>query len=289
MKLAGGTIYALRIPLAEAFRHSSQDREWSDAVVLRLWNDDGIEGFGEGLPRPYVTGESVESMLACISRELWPAIAGRELPSGELGLAPIDQLVPDAAADGVVAHNASRAAVEVAIADCVYTAAGRSLGKALAPVVPAVTYSGVIPAGSVEQTRKISTQMRLMGLSAVKVKVGVGDDAARVAIARKILGPGVSLRLDANGAWSPAEALTMLTRLHPFGIACVEQPIARGPVEELQRFSAACPVPVMVDESLITIADAEALIAANAAQFFNIRISKCGGLARSYRIATRAL
>jgi muconate cycloisomerase len=72
-------------------------------------------------------------------------------------------------------------------------------------------------------------------------------------------------------------------------VAAVEQPLPRGPVEELARLRRATPVPIMVDESLVTRADAEALIAARAADFFNVRVSKCGGLARSLAVAHAAV
>ena len=105
---------------------------------------------------------------------------------------------------------------------------------------------------------------------------------------REALGSGVSLRLDANGAWTLDRALAVLDAVVPLGIAAVEQPLPRGPVEELGRLRAATSVPVMVDESLVTAADAEALIEAKAVDFFNIRVSKCGGLAASVALAERA-
>lgn len=289
MRLTSGTVFALRIPFTEAFRHSSKDRESSDAVVVRVAAGNGVEGFGEGLGRAYVTGETVDSMIATITHDIWPKIAYRELPGAEDGLDAIEAFLADPTAGPVVAHHASRAAVELAIVDCVFSAAGLSLSSALPPMASAVPYSGVISATTVEHTRQIAAQMRLMGLKAVKIKVGVGDDVARVACAREVLGDGVSIRVDANGGWTPDEALTTLAALVPYGVVFVEQPIPRCAVEEMARFRAASPIPVMADESLITQADLEALIAANAVDAVNIRISKCGGLARSAAMARRAL
>jgi muconate cycloisomerase len=80
-----------------------------------------------------------------------------------------------------------------------------------------------------------------------------------------------------------------LTAVAHLGIAAVEQPLPRGPVEGLARLRQAVPVPIMVDESLVTRTDAEALIAARAADFFNVRVSKCGGIARSRALASVAL
>jgi muconate cycloisomerase len=130
--------------------------------------------------------------------------------------------------------------------------------------------------------------MRAIGMRHVKLKVGFDDDVARVGAVREALGPDVSLRLDANGAWTFDRAVAVLNAVGPLGIAAVEQPLARGPVDDLARLRQATAVPVMVDESLVTEADADALIEAKAADFFNVRVSKCGGLARSLAIAARA-
>jgi L-Ala-D/L-Glu epimerase len=285
MKLVGATIYALRIPFVEAFSHSASDRRWSDSVVVRVRDEAGAEGFGEGLPRPYVTGETVETMVDHLVGELWPSVAGRALPPAG-HLAGLGALIPETRLAGAVAPNAARAALELALLDC----ALRGAGRALADVLPArrarVTYSGVITAGPVDRVVQHARQMRAIGLRQVKVKVGFDDDPARVTAAREALGPDVSLRLDANGAWSHDRAVEVLEAVVPLRIAAVEQPLPRG--ADYPGLRAATTVPLMADESLVTLADAEALIADEAVDFFNVRISKCGGLARSLAIAALA-
>jgi muconate cycloisomerase len=251
--------------------------------VLRVRDEAGGEGFGEGAPRPYVTGETVETVLAHLAGDLWPRVAGRELPpAGHLaGLATFLPAPRDPS-------NAARAALELAVLDCTLRAARRPMAAVLPPVRRRVTYSGVVTSGSVERAVQHARRMRAIGLGHVKVKVGFDDDVARVRAVREALGPEVSLRLDANGAWTLERAVEVLGAVAPLGIAAVEQPLPRGPVEDLARLRGATPVPVMVDESLVTEADAEALIEAKAADLFNIRVSKCGGLARSLAIAARA-
>ena len=65
-----------------------------------------------------------------------------------------------------------------------------------------MTYSGVITAGSIARAVQHARQMRAIGIRHVKVKVGFDDDVARVTAVREALGADVSLRLDANGAWT---------------------------------------------------------------------------------------
>jgi L-Ala-D/L-Glu epimerase len=285
MRLVAATLYALQIPFVESFSHSASERRCSDSVVVRVRDEAGTEGFGEGAPRPYVTGETVATMLEHLAHELWPRVAERALPpTGHL--AGLDAFIPDTRPAGVVAPHASRAALELAILDCMLRRAGGSLASVLPPRRPRVTYSGVVTAGPIDRVVKHARQLRAVGFRHAKVKVGFDDDVARVRAVRDALGPEVSLRLDANGAWTFERAVEVLSAVASLGIAAVEQPLPRG--GDQARLRAAVPVPLMADESLVTLADAEALVAAGAVDFFNVRVSKCGGLARSLAIAARA-
>jgi muconate cycloisomerase len=290
MKLVSGTVYALEIPFVEAFRHSLHERRASDSVVVRVRDDTGTEGFGEGAARPYVTGETVDAMVQHLRRDLWPEVAERPLPelAGDEGLQALEPFIPDKRTPGVVANHAGRAALELAILDCALRSRGRSLAELLPPRRIRVVYSGIITAGSLADAVRHARQMKLVGFRHVKLKVGFEDDVARVRAVREVLGPDVSLRVDANGAWTLDQAVEALSALAAFDLAAVEQPLPRGPVAELRRLKDACPVPIVVDESLVTLDDAEALIAGRAADYFNVRVSKCGGLARSRAVAARA-
>ncbi|MGH7304931.1 MAG: mandelate racemase/muconate lactonizing enzyme family protein [Candidatus Rokuibacteriota bacterium] len=288
MKLVAATVYALRIPFVQSFSHSAGERRWSDSVVVRVRDDAGTEGYGEGAPRPYVTGETVETMLDHLAREPWPHVAGREVPSAA-DLEALAAFLPVSRLAGAIAPHASHAALEIAVLDCALRRAGSPLAKLMPPRRSTVTYSGVITAGPVARAAQHARQMRAIGLRDVKVKVGFDDDVARVAAVRETLGPDASLRLDANGGWSFDRAVQVLNAVAPLGVAAVEQPLPRGPVEALARLRRVTGVPIMVDESLVTQADARALIEAQAADFFNVRISKCGGLTRSLAVASAAL
>jgi muconate cycloisomerase len=287
MKLVAATLYALRIPFVESFRHSATERRWSDSVVVRVRDEAGTEGFGEGAPRPYVTGETVETMLDHLAGELWPRITNREIPR-EIDIEALADFVPETRLEGSIAPNASRAALELALLDCALRREKRPMASLLPPRRRRVTYGGVIAAGPIHRVVVQARRTRAVGLHDVKLKVGFEDDVARVAAAREALGAGVSLRLDANGAWSFDRAVEVLSAVAHLGIAAVEQPLARGPVEELRRLRCATPVPIVVDESLVTEEDAAALLAADACDFFNVRVSKCGGLARALKIASAA-
>jgi len=95
MKLVGAALYALRIPFVEEFTHSTHCRRASDSVVVKVVNEDGVAGFGEGAARPYVTGETPAVMVEHLTDVLWPGLAGVDLPDPtDEGLSAVDASSP---------------------------------------------------------------------------------------------------------------------------------------------------------------------------------------------------
>jgi muconate cycloisomerase len=131
------------------------------------------------------------------------------------------------------------------------------------------------------------------GLQDFKLKVGLADDDARVRWLARYLGSalgagGATLRLDANGAWSLDEAIYRLSRWKDIPIAAVEQPLAKGDEQALGELRASVRPTIYLDESLVTLADGKSLVETGGVGGFNIRLSKCGGLMASLRLAALA-
>ena len=110
------------------------------------------------------------------------------------------------------------------------------------------------------------------GYSCVKVKVGVGDDAGRVAAVRAAAGPAMELRLDANGAWTVEEAVAAIEALAPAGLELVEEPV-HG-IEAMRAVRDRVAVRVAMDE---TAAEPGSLTAA-VADAVCLKVSRCGGI-----------
>jgi muconate cycloisomerase len=190
--------------------------------------------------------------------------------------------------------NAARCAAELALLD----AAGRRFGQPLSEVVrllapelwapqPWVRYSGAITSASGYKARWAATALRVYGFRHVKVKVGIEgqDDVRRLKIIRGRLGRGIDLRVDANEAWSAAEAADRIRNLEAFGISAVEQPVAHSSVDRLADVRASVRVPLILDESLCSRYDAERAVQRRTCDLFNLRLSKCGGFIPSLRLA----
>lgn len=291
MKIVSSTIYALGIPFVETFSHSLAKRHCSDSIMMKVVMDSGICGFGEGVPRPYVTGETLESCMAHITNVLLPGVLNTcwdDIEPGEI-LPAVDRLLPCVDDAGGVVWHAARCAVEMAIIDGLLRAHGASLASVLPPRVAEVTYSGVIATGSLAAVEQRARRMKAIGFRHIKIKVGQPGDVECVGLVRNIVGPAVSLRLDANGAFDRNEAVHFLAAVAPYGVECIEQPIPRGDVAELAALRAGTSVPLMADESIVTLRDAKELIAQEACDLFNLRLSKCGGLHNTLAIAELAV
>jgi L-alanine-DL-glutamate epimerase-like enolase superfamily enzyme len=128
--------------------------------------------------------------------------------------------------------------------------------------------------------------IRDMHMAFVKIKVGNKRDLEVLSLAREILGHKVDLRVDANGAWSAAEAEQRIRAMMPYGISAVEQPVPKHDLAGLIRLSNRMDTPVIADESLCSEHDAEDLASSRACQVFNLRLSKCGGILAANRMFT---
>ncbi len=286
-------LFALDIPFQLAIAHASHTRTSSDSVVLRLETNEGVVGYGEAAPRPYVTGETVRSVMDSLEQHIGNQLVGRSIPGWQedlrLPLSDVESMLPDPHQNpNIVAAHAARAALEVALLDCVTSAASQPLSAVFPEGASSVTYSGMLPTLGDDRALELARMQKAYGITRIKVKVGDENDVARVRLLREELGPDFDLYVDANCAWTVNEAVQRIKQMTASGITLIEQPIPRGNVEDLARLREQISIPLMVDESLVTLADAHELIEAKACDIFNIRISKCGGLANCMRLAQLA-
>ncbi|MEX0612196.1 MAG: dipeptide epimerase [Pirellulales bacterium] len=294
------TAYVVRLPWKRAFSHASATRHESENVLVRCELADGTAGWGEGVPRSYVTGETPAGCLAQLALTRLPDQLSVDCNSWPDVIRLCEDFAPtvDREDPRGCYGNALRCAVELSILD----AFGRLFDEPLSVVTrhfePArpihseqsvVQYSAVIDSGNDGLARKALAR-RLYGFRHCKVKVGAAgdDDAARLRIIRRWIGRHVDLRLDVNEAWHAGELREKIVPLQTFGISCIEQPVPHAEVAALAEIREQLGVPLMLDESLTSMIDAEAAIAGGTCDLFNIRLSKCGGFLASLRLAARA-
>jgi muconate cycloisomerase len=294
VKLVELTVHHVRIPLRKAVRHASFTRSDTDNLVVRCVLDDGTVGFGEGVPREYVTGETVGSGIDLLRRsDLGAQVEPVRDFAQAVGLAERLQLAPVTGDDRGCRGNAARCAVELALLD----AYGRRFGEPLSTVTrlvapdlwepqPRARYSGIITSARGFKLRLAAFRLWVYGFRQIKIKVGIAghDDVSRLGVLRRRVGSKVDLRVDANEAWSPAEAVERIRALEPFGLSSVEQPVPHTQSDALAEVRRQVRVPIMLDESLCCRYDAEQAVSRQLADLFNLRISKCGGFIPTLRL-----
>ena len=286
MPLQRVRLYQIRLPFTRRYTHALADRTESDGLILEVQLENGSTGYGEALPREYVTGETVPSVARQL-RDYWSS-RWRDIPTESL--TALAAYLESALAEAMEQRTlAAYGAVELALMDAVGTAMGTSVSTIFPGECHArIHHTGPIGTTSVSTARRLALLMRLAGLRDVKVKVGFPGDLATVTAVRKALGPRVNLRVDANGAWTSDQAIEMIHSLTALGVTSVEQPVARDDLDGLAAVQAVVSIPLVADESACTVADVERLASRHACRMINVRVGKCGGLLGAHKVAQAA-
>ncbi len=265
-----------RVPLTEPIRLKEETISAREGWLIKVTDNTGAEGYGEVAPLPGFSKETPADALAelkaiCAS---WP---GRRVAEHELRNRQV-----------TVRHASVQFGLELALAKLFAFHAGLTLAEWLSPTArirPAL--SGLLagdPAGFAAQAQ----QYRLAGFPAVKMKVGrqpVMDDAALVRAVRQALGPDVALRLDANQAWTFAQALAFSEGIASCSVAYIEEPLQTP--ERLAALAAAWPLPIALDESAVAL-PVDELAAHTYATAVIYKPTLSGGLFRALHLAEAA-
>jgi muconate cycloisomerase len=295
-RIVGIDLFELDLPFRRAFRHAAAERARSESLLLRFVTDGDHVGYGEALPRVYVTGETRGAAFDLLAQRILPRVLGTSFVSFEDVhdfLAQCDGKAPPTWVDARTPQTAAWCAVDLALLDTFGRAFGIDLGRGL----PGGSGSGTWPEdlryslvlSDDPGRRRLATLLkaRLYGIRNAKVKMS-GQSPAGIRLARRVLGSRARLRVDANMAWSYGEAHRATAPAGLQGVEAFEQPLPADDLEGMAHLTADG-VPVIADESIHDAASLEKLIAARACTGVNVRIAKCGGLVASLARCQRAL
>jgi muconate cycloisomerase len=275
-------LFAVDLPLRTRFKHAAAERTSSESIFLKCITESGAVGFGEALPRAYVTGEKRDAACALLAETILPRLRGRSFAAmGEVEefLARCDGRAPRSWVEPDRPQSAAWCAVDLALLDAFGRAFGaRPLEKEAVVLPEGFRYSGVVSADAGARVALGALKQRLFGLRELKLKVSreTTDDAVRRLA--HLCGLGAELRVDVNMGWTLAEALERIPRWSSYGIASFEQPLAADDLEGASRLCAETGACLMADESFATRESLARLVQLRACSAVNARISKCGGL-----------
>jgi o-succinylbenzoate synthase len=256
-------VASVTLTFAEAMPTAWGTLKARELVLLRIRDGDGVVGWGEaGALEPY-DGVSIQQVRAALEA-YEPILRDADGTTGNEILARcrvVDDL-PQALA-----------AVDLALWDRAGNREGQPVADLLSDAPSgSVRVNATIPATDRAQAASQAARAVGEGYSCVKVKVGIGDDAGRVAAVRAAIGDETELRLDANGAWEVDEAVRNIESLAPAGLELVEEPV-HG-VEQLRAVRDRVAVRVAMDET----AGEPGSLTAKVADAVCLKVSRCGGI-----------
>jgi L-Ala-D/L-Glu epimerase len=291
MKIKAIDTYVVTLPFRFSFGHSLASRAQSTNLIVKVTLDDGTIGYGEGVPRDYVTGEDAATAELNVRQHYAPRLTGTDVSDSvnleqtlmncflELGLDRKPQ-------------GASWCALELAVLDAVSKAHGKTVADLKGTVIqPYIRYGAVVPFGGKKALLGLLAFYKLYGFKTVKIKVGkdLHSDVECVKLTRRIMGENVTIRIDANCAWTADQTLRAIEAMAPYKVASIEQPVPADDLDGLKKITSNAIEEIVVDESLCTLQQARQLAEESICSGFNIRLSKVGGFAVSQEMVNLAV
>jgi o-succinylbenzoate synthase len=251
-------------------------------LLVRVVTDNGLQGIGEGAPTPGYGPDTVGTVDHVIREFLYPALLGQDPFDVELIEEQMDRAIPG--------HEMAKAAVDMALYDLMGRELGLSAHKLLGGLyrkqIPLV---GPIGISDTEEMAELANQYVEAGFKTLKLKVGIDPraDLEHVAEVRRVVGPDILIRVDANQGYRLAEHMPTLRKLDRFDLEFIEQPLPAWDVDGMRTLSAVLDTPILADESVYSPRDVLTLIRRQAADAINIKVAKTG-LTNGKRVAAIA-
>lgn len=284
MKITEVRLGKISVPLRVPFKTALRSVNSVEDVIVEIHTDTGHTGYGEAPPTGAITGDTTGAIIGAIQDHIAKSIMGMDIEYFEDVLQTVQKCI--------VKNSSAKAAVDMALWDLygqlnkvpVY----KMLGGARKGIVTDITISVNDP----EVMVKDALDAIARGYDCLKMKVGVSPelDIARLAAVREAVGDDICIRIDANTAWEPKEAVRILNGMQERGlkIELVEQPVKAHDLEGLKYVTDHSYVPVLADESVFSPEDAVKIMQMRAADLINIKLMKCGGLTNAVKIASAA-
>lgn len=268
------------IPLTMIFKASIEESfgtvgKREDNVIVRIYTDEGITGLGEGCTLgPFYCGESQETVMGIIAKHLYPKVLEGEDP---FNIDPIHFKMNKV----VYGNTVAKAAVDFALHDIMGKALNvplyKLLGGKFCDKIPTRASVGIDDPDKMAAKAK---HIHELGFGGIKMKVGLEPlvDIERVKAIRKAIGPDMLIDIDVNGAYSPKDAIYVLKRVSDCAPIIVEQPVNRDDLFGMALVRRSVDIPIGACEAALTQQQIMRVIKMEAADFFNFKMSRSGGI-----------
>ena len=247
-------------------------------VFLRIETDRGIIGYGCAAPDEHVTGETETSVISALNDVVIPVLTGADPLRFVMLLEELKTRI--------AGQNAALAAVDIALHDILGKSAGLPLWKILGGFRDRIETSitiGILPE---QETVQRAKAWIAQGFKCLKLKGGknVESDIVRVLKVREAVGAAIEIRFDANQGYTAEATLHFFEKTRRAKLKFIEQPFPKEELDALECLAPHASVPVMADESIITLQDALRLAQTKSVNMLNIKLMKVGGIYEASQI-----
>ena len=289
MKITGVELRTIRMPLKSPFETSFGVESERLAVLVRVVGDElthdhqsvPVQGWGEcvAMEAPLYSSEYTDAAADVLRRFLVPRLLAESAAGTDVTAELIEPLLAP-----FVGHRMAKAALEMAVLDAQLRGSGRSLAGyfgATRSTVPSGVSVGIQP--SLPVLLDVVGDYLAQGYVRIKLKIRPGWDIDPVEAVRDRFGELVPLQVDANAAYTLADA-RILRRLDAFDLLLIEQPLAEDDLRQHAELARLITTPVCLDESIVSVRAAADAIAMRACQVINIKAGRVGGYLAARRI-----
>ena len=270
-------IYKSDIKLREPFRIAIMEITAAQSIFIKILTDTGLYGMGEANPYWAITGETQAMNFAGATD-----IAKLLLDKNPLNIEGCIREI-----NSFLVHNSTlRSAFDMALYDLLGKTAELPLYALLGGPKRTVYTDNTIGISDPDAMAAKALKFKQQGFGAIKVKLGTSakPDIERIKRIREAVGTEIPIRVDANQGWDYKTALTILKAIEPMGVEYCEQPVPHWALEDLRRLRENTSIAIMADESLFDHHDAMRLVSMGCCDYFNIKLSKSGGLHTALKI-----
>jgi o-succinylbenzoate synthase len=277
MRIVRAEAFPVELQLKEPFVIANETTEVADNIFIRLETETGIVGWGCSTP-DVVTSETKETVLKEFE------VAKRLV----IGCDPTRINLVNFALDTDLAGNSSlKAGVNMALYDVIGKMADMPLFRLLGGYREKIATSVTIGLNSTDLMVDKARQIVSGGFKSIKIKCGVNveKDIRNILAIREAVGSAIKLRLDANEGYSVEDALQLVKTLEKNGvdIEMLEQPTKADYLYSLKDVARQCSVPIMADETALTLRDSVKLVKLEIADMINIKLMKIGGITNAIK------
>ena len=278
MKITKVEAWPVTMRLAEPYAIAYENVATATNVFLRIETNRGVVGYGCAAPDGPVTGEDDVQVLHALSETVGPMIVGSD---------PLRHaMLMERLRKEFEAMHSARAAIDMALFDILGKAAGLPVWKLLGGFRKRIRTSVTIGILPERETVAAARDLVARGYRALKLKGGLDfeEDACRLLRVREAVGKQIELRFDANQGFTVDQSLQFVRATLSAHLALIEQPTPKEELEQLGRVTKGVSLPVMADESLLTLRDAFRIARRELADMINIKLMKAGGIASALQI-----